>query len=67
MAGAGRRVLGIGELGRRLAVAFVLVALISITVLFGLSATTSGTDITRLVAGRERILTHSVAVGAAAA
>ena len=61
-----RRILGIGELGRRLAVAFVLVALLSIIVLFGLSATTSGADITRLVARQERILTHSVAVGAAA-
>jgi two-component system sensor histidine kinase BaeS len=61
-----RRILGIGELGRWLVLAFVLVALLSIVVLFGLSATTRGGDITRLVARQERILTHSVAVGAAA-
>ncbi len=61
-----RRILGIGELGRRLALAFVLVALVSIAVLFGLSATTTGMDITRLVARQQRILTHSIAVGAAA-
>ena len=62
-----RRILGIGELGRRLVLAFGLVALLSIIVLFGLSATTSGRDITRLVTRQERILTHAVAVGAAAA
>jgi two-component system, OmpR family, sensor histidine kinase BaeS len=61
-----RRILGIGELGRWLVLAFVLVALLSIIVLFGLSATASGRDITRLVARQERILTRSIAVGAAA-
>ena len=61
-----RRMLGIGELGRRLALAFVLVALLSIIVLFGLTATATGTDITRLVSRQERILTRSIAVGAAA-
>ncbi len=61
-----RRILGIGELGRWLVLAFVLVALLSIVVLFGLSATASGRDITRLVARQERILTRSIAVGAAA-
>ena len=62
-----RRILGIGELGRRLALAFALVALLSIAVLFGLSAVSTGTDITRTVGRQERILTRSIAVGAAAA
>ncbi|HUZ52801.1 MAG TPA: ATP-binding protein [Streptosporangiaceae bacterium] len=61
-----RRILGTGELGRRLALAFVLVALLSIAVLFGFSEATIGPDITRLIGRQETTLTRSIAMGAAA-
>jgi two-component system, OmpR family, sensor histidine kinase BaeS len=64
---ANRRLLGIGELGRRLALAFVAVALLAIVVLTTLSTITTNTDIMRFVQQQERLLTNSVAAGAAAA
>jgi two-component system, OmpR family, sensor histidine kinase BaeS len=62
-----RRVLGIGQLGRRLALAFVAVAILAIVVLTALTAITTTSDIMRFVHQQERLLTNSVAAGSAAA
>ena len=62
-----RRVFGIGQLGRRLALAFVAVALLAIVVLTTISVVTANADIARLVQQQERVLTRAVAAGSAAA
>jgi two-component system sensor histidine kinase BaeS len=62
-----RRVFGIGELGRRLALAFVAVALLAIVVLTTIANVTINADIRRIVHQQERLLTNAVAAGSAAA
>ncbi len=62
-----RRVFGIGELGLRLALAFVAVALLAIVALTTIGALTVNTDVMRFVQQQERLLTNAVAAGSAAA
>ena len=62
-----RRIFGIGQLGRRLALAFVAVALAAIAVLCLMSAATTATDITELTTHQERSLAGALAVAAGAA
>jgi len=62
-----RRIFGIGELGRRLALAFVGVAILAIVVLTFISAVTVNAEITRVVQQQERVLTDAVASAATAA
>ncbi|HUZ56431.1 MAG TPA: ATP-binding protein [Streptosporangiaceae bacterium] len=64
---ADRRIFGIGELGRRLALAFVLVALMAIVVLAGVGMTSTNSAMTRLGRQQGEVLTSSVAAGAGAA
>jgi two-component system, OmpR family, sensor histidine kinase BaeS len=61
-----RAIFRIGELGRRLALAFVAVALLSIATLCLITAATADRDITLLVRHQEELLTKSIAAGAAA-
>jgi signal transduction histidine kinase len=61
-----RRILCIGQLGRRLALAFVAVALAAIAVLALIGAATTKVDIDQLVARQERNLARAVAVAAGA-
>src|SRR5262245_9012657 len=68
--GTGRRnrtFFGIGQLGRRLALVFVAVALAAIAVNATISAESLGADIDRIAQKEESTLTQSVAVMAAAA
>ncbi|HUZ52800.1 MAG TPA: ATP-binding protein [Streptosporangiaceae bacterium] len=62
-----RRNLGIGQLGRRLALAFVAVALAAIGVLALISAATTNQEINKLVTRQERNLAGAVAVATGAA
>ena len=68
--GTGRRnrtIFGIGQLGRRLALAFVAVALAAIAVNATIAAETLGADVNRIAQKEENTLTQSVAVMTAAA
>ena len=62
-----RRILGIGQLGRQLALAFVAVALAAIVVLGLISAATTTADITNLTSRQEQNLAAALAVAAGAA
>jgi two-component system sensor histidine kinase BaeS len=62
-----RRILGIGPLGRQLALAFVAVALAAIAVLGVISATTTMVDITNLTSRQEQNLGAALAVATGAA
>ena len=64
---SGRRVAGIGQLGVRLALAFVAVALAAITVNAIISAEILGGDFDRLVKQQERQLAGAAALASAAA
>jgi len=64
---SGRRVAGIGQLGARLALAFVAVALAAIAVNALLSAEILGGDFNRLVKEQERGLAGAAALASAAA
>jgi two-component system sensor histidine kinase BaeS len=61
-----RKIFGIGQLGRRLALVFVAVALAAITVNVVISAETVGADINRIAVEQEAGLAQSVAATAAA-
>ena len=61
------RIIGIGQLGRRLALAFVAVALAAIAVLGLISAHTTAKDITKLTSRQEQSLGAALAVAAGAA
>ena len=62
-----RRILGIGQLGRQLALAFVAVALAAIAVLGLISAHTTAKDVTKLATRQEQSLGAALAVAAGAA
>ncbi len=62
-----RRVLGTGELGRRLIAAFVGVALATATAEVAVSSISSGTDVTQFVRAQEEGLTRAAAVSVGAA
>ena len=64
---ANRLVFGIGQLGRRLALAFVFVALMAIVVLVGIGSASTSSAMTRLFRQQGAALTSSVAAGAGAA
>jgi two-component system, OmpR family, sensor histidine kinase BaeS len=61
-----RAIFRIGELGRRLALAFVAVALLSIATVGLIAAATADREITALVRSQEELLAKSIAAGAAA-
>jgi len=62
-----RTIFGIGQLGRRLALVFVAVALAAIAVNATIAAESLGSDINTIAQKEERTLTQSVAVMAASA
>jgi two-component system sensor histidine kinase BaeS len=62
-----RTFLGIGQLGRRLALVFVAVALAAIAINSTIAAESLGADVSRIALKEESSLTQSVAVTAAAA
>jgi two-component system, OmpR family, sensor histidine kinase BaeS len=62
-----RTIFGIGQLGRRLALVFVAVALAAIAVNATIAAESLGSDINSIAQKEERTLTQSVAVMAASA
>ncbi len=61
-----RRILGIGQLGRRLALAFVAVALAAIAVNSAISAETLGADMTHIVMQQEGGTARAAATSSAA-
>ena len=61
-----RRILGIGQLGRRLALAFVAVALAAIAVNSAISAETLGADMTHIVMQQEGGTAWAAATSSAA-
>ena len=65
--GANRRIFGIGQLGRRLALIFVAVALAAIAINVIISAETSGADVNKIAVRQEAAVAQSVAATAAAA
>jgi two-component system, OmpR family, sensor histidine kinase BaeS len=64
---ANRRIAGIGKLGRRLVLAFVMVALAAITINAVISEQSVGADIARVANQQERSLTRAAALTAGAA
>ena len=62
-----RRIFGVGELGRRLALAFVAVAILAIVVLTTIGAVTVSHDVRNFIHQQERLLTNAVAAGSATA
>jgi two-component system, OmpR family, sensor histidine kinase BaeS len=64
---ANSRIAGIGKLGRRLVLAFVMVALAAITITVVISEQSVGTDITWVAQQQERSLTRAAALTAGAA
>jgi len=62
-----RRILGIGQLGRRLALAFVAVALAAIAVNSAISAETLGADMTHIVMQQEGGTARAIAATSSAA
>ena len=64
---ANRRIFGVGQLGRRLALIFVAVALAAIAINVIISAETIGADVNRIAVRQEAVLAQSISVTAAAA